>query len=184
MRALGVSDKVLFEREAAFGREALQVWRMLRVGALSNMDIGVSDLRSANLIYESLHREKSFPPLPSSGISRLMETESGQEALQQIWQLPTGLTLERVTSAFRAGKVAYELLGANITVAALFCIYFQVVDPENAAEYSDEGRTALEAYAAARNWIACFEHTAPRYGENFVICRAFVDDSGRTWTLQ
>jgi len=161
-RRAGEEDYEPLAQHRALAREALGFWREYWQRAIVSRGLDEECIQHALQVFRSPHFEPEMPVW--SAIANVTE--------DVVYRLVNGVlagrgpfTSEQVVRAFRAGKLAYELV-PNIMPVTLFTVRLPIVDPANTAAYIREAERALDVFALNRAWYYCVEHH-----------RAFTDES-------
>jgi hypothetical protein len=161
-RRAGEEDYDPLTRHRALAMEALEFWREYLSRAVVSRGLDEERIQRALQVFQSPHFDPEIPIW--SAIANVAEDVA--------YRLVNGFLAnggpsrsEQVVRAFRAGKLAYELV-PNIMPVTLLTVRLPIIDPANTTAYIREAERALDVFRLNRAWYSCVEHQ-----------RAFTEES-------
>jgi len=153
-RRAGEEDHEPLVQHRSLAMEALELWRDYWQRAVVSRGLDEECIQRALQVFRSSHFEPEIPLWPA------IANVTGDVVYQRVNSILAGrwpFTSEQVVHAFRAGKLAYELV-PNIMPVTLFTVRLPIVDPANTLAYVREAECALDAFRLNRAWYSCVEH--------------------------
>jgi hypothetical protein len=163
-RRLGKENAEVFAEIRPLANEALEFWREYWRRAVAPQGLSEESITRALQVFGSHDFQPELPQWSVFGLADLPD-DLAEQLVDDALGRGGPFTSEQIVAAFRAGKLAYDMI-PNITPIAMLTLRLPVIDPANTAVYVHEAQSALHLFRLNRAWYSCVEYHA-----------AFTDES-------